>query len=379
MKKTGRKLFALLLALVLAVSILSTSAFAITQSYDGQWFSTGGYDKDGVDSCFEEIIEVTNDKIATFATFAYDDPSGRKYLKKDDETKSSGVITIINPDENVQDACKKIVGSLMNELLEAAKASEAIKEIRPNSELSTLPTTCVGDPGSCLSEEGGLMFPSGSGAKTAPPFDEGTTIFKFCENLGLLKGSQDGTLRDLDGQAFAFDILKTGSAYTAPEKITYVFTFKLPKLELEDSTSDGVQIEGENLTGDGLMATGNQAKTVEEVKEMFKETTLGGAEVKIYKEGGKEEVTDSAVTVGTGYVVELVANGHVLNSVVVIITGDTDGDGLINNKDAQQVLDSIVKEFNLDGVHLKAATMLSEEENVSHLAAQMMLEKAVKV
>ena len=68
--------------------------------------------------------------------------------------------------------------------------------------------------------------------------------------------------------------------------------------------------------------------------------------------GGELAATD---TVGTGAVVKLLENGQVKQSLTVVVTGDTNGDGRITITDVVRINAHVVGRRALNGVYALAA------------------------
>lgn len=79
---------------------------------------------------------------------------------------------------------------------------------------------------------------------------------------------------------------------------------------------------------------------------------ISGIGVRIQKNG--TTVTEST-KIGTGMVIQLVSNGKVVDSLIIVVTGDTNGDGNISITDMIAVKAHILKKILLTGAAAKAA------------------------
>lgn len=78
------------------------------------------------------------------------------------------------------------------------------------------------------------------------------------------------------------------------------------------------------------------------------------AKLEIWTADDSSQISDSDL-VGTGMIVKLIVNGSVVDSKVIVIRGDTTGDGIINIFDSSDILDHIVGRYTLTNAYLVAA------------------------
>lgn len=82
--------------------------------------------------------------------------------------------------------------------------------------------------------------------------------------------------------------------------------------------------------------------------------------LKIYESDGITEYTGDKV--GTGMIVKLFKDEVVVDQKVIVIKGDTDGNGLINALDALKVVNHIIETDKLTGCYLEAADTTNDLE-----------------
>ncbi len=366
MKTMGKKLCAILLAGLLAAAVLPTSAFAVT----GYWFHTGPMEKSSLDKCFNgAVIPAVNDKVKGFAVI-------EGTVHELDAANSYAVITITNPKTAQQEAVVQIVGNMLEELhkQDNSSAISKIAATSPNPGTCLGPETCIGgNPSTCVSSDGKLTFRALTGDLEADRAD----LVAFCQCLGIMQTSNND-LSELDNKAFAFTVEPSFGGTS----VTYTFGFKVPKLEITEGEAGKVEIDHESKTvsGDDLRDdTSATGKTAQQITEMFKGMTNGvRAEVKVVDQDG-QPVSPTA-PVGTGCKVQLVTTdgGNVLETIEIIVTGDTSGDGHIDNIDAQKLMNEVaqIAGQRLDGVYATAGHMVPGEDKLSNIDAQAILNLA---
>lgn len=77
------------------------------------------------------------------------------------------------------------------------------------------------------------------------------------------------------------------------------------------------------------------------------------SELVLYAADGQNEITSGIV--GTGMILKLERNGQVLDSKIIVIKGDTSGDGIITMQDASKVMSHYLETESLIGAYLEAA------------------------
>jgi hypothetical protein len=103
------------------------------------------------------------------------------------------------------------------------------------------------------------------------------------------------------------------------------------------------------LTTNGLYKDNHCGTTYEDIVSSFNEdekyitvTTASGT-----------KVTSGAVA--TGYVVNLTVDGKVIDSYVIVVTGDVNGDGLITSVDLMAAAGHLASSYTLSGAYASAA------------------------
>lgn len=369
MKNVGKRLCAFLLVAVIAVGLLPTAAFALGGQF-GTWFSTGPATVDeNLIPYLKDVIDAANIKIGNQAKIGYAEKLG--------DTSLQSTITITKSNVGSQEFLTTVVGEILEALHNAsATDTSAVIKVKPCSPdpstcLPGNPSTCLpGTPqGNCMSSDGTLTLSGLTGDRSNR--QDSAYISDFCSLTGLMTASYN-TAGDFDAVGFGIEMT---CADLNNLKATCTFVFVLPKLEAKPEEDGKLTIDPEKQQVSGTDLVNNESasgKTVDEVKALFKDVT-GDAEIKIMQADGQTEITDSTAHVGTGCVVELIANGSVLDRVVVIVTGDTDGDGKIGHVDAQKVLNDVAGVTALDGVYATAGHMKTQEGALSHIDAQMIL------
>lgn len=149
----------------------------------------------------------------------------------------------------------------------------------------------------------------------------------------------------------------------APSEITVAYN---PELELNDSDSSlNIEQNGDEkiLTGDNLLNTDSASGIkVEEIIKDF-EDFGNGCEIKITNNQG--DTLSNSDSVGTGSKIELVKDGVVIDTVIVIVKGDVDGDGKIDVSDATNMLNAIsgIRD-DFEGIY-EEASHVTESSNLT--------------
>lgn len=101
---------------------------------------------------------------------------------------------------------------------------------------------------------------------------------------------------------------------------------------------------------DGMIKTVKIDTTAEEMKNQLDNDN---SKLKIYEKDGVTEYTGDKI--GTGMIVKLFKGSKVVDQKVIVVMGDTDGDGIINSIDALKVVNHIIGNELLLGCYLEAA------------------------
>lgn len=109
---------------------------------------------------------------------------------------------------------------------------------------------------------------------------------------------------------------------------------------------------------DGYIKTFAPLKTVLDLKN---ELDNDNEKLEVYSADDTTLLTDTD-RVGTGAIVKLRINGNIVDSKVVIIRGDTDGDGDVNTFDSSDILNHFVGRKELTGAALVAGDVDSDDE-----------------
>lgn len=127
---------------------------------------------------------------------------------------------------------------------------------------------------------------------------------------------------------------------------TNIYTVSILNQATEKITSD---IYGHTIE-DGMIKTVKINTTAEDMKDQLDNDN---SKLKIYKSNGVEEYTGNKI--GTGMIVKLFINNVVVDQKVIVVVGDTDGNGEINAIDALKVVNHIIETEKLSGCYLTAA------------------------
>ena len=357
-----------------AISQLNGKTYTITitdvndQTYDYTVaFATkdGGYQTtdDEIDEIIRQGIEASN---------AAMNNGGEPYAELSELSESNEVTVMmydgsypIKKDGN--DVYTNIIGVLVNKLFENRGKVTSI--------------AAVTDSEAAIDGPGKITLDSLQGSIEA----DASTVVQFILKLGL-KGENEGPLQaaggigQLHGQSFQVEVTGKG---TEPAKVIYTVKFELHE-ELEVTEDSGLTItpadeSGEKtLTGEALTDTNDAAKgaAASDVKELFEEVSYNAEEIRIVDD--EENTVQDDAPVGTGYKVQLVIDGEVVDEITIIVKGDTDGTGIIDNVDAQKVLNHVVKTPGriLEGVYAVAGHMGDADAELTNVDAQIILNVA---
>lgn len=133
---------------------------------------------------------------------------------------------------------------------------------------------------------------------------------------------------------------------------TTIYTVVVLKQSLEKITSN---IYGHTIE-DGMIKT----VKIDTSSNAFKDQLDNDNEkLKIYKSDGKTEYTGDKIA--TGMIVKLFINDVVVDQKVIVVKGDTDGNGMINALDALKVVNHIIETEKLTGCYLIAAETTNDD------------------
>ena len=273
-----------------------------------------------VDDIVADGIKSLNEKMAQSGSYA----------RMSDLKDGAAVVTIRKTGEKIQEIREDIVGTIFGVVLKYQETLATVQGYK-DGVLNTDPAATID-------------------LKTIKQTDT-AAINAFVQSFGLgLK--EDGTLADLVGKSVKMDVTTA-----AGETGTYTVTFEkgfVANLDSGDHTVTELEGVGTILTGDSLKNENNasQAKTVEEVKELF--AAEDGVEVKVVTSEDKD--VEAGQRVGTGCKVQLIKDGQVIDEITIVVAGDLDGEGTISSSDAVKILNSLGGEA-LTGVYLQAALL----------------------
>lgn len=172
-------------------------------------------------------------------------------------------------------------------------------------------------------------------------------------NDGPFEEVRDITITDFD-KSNTVNIKVEGTNQTTIYKVSVM------KQSNEKITSDkyGHVIE------DGMIKTVAVDTTVEQVKDQLDNDNT---KLEIYEQDGITLYTGN--TVGTGMIVKLVENNVILDQKVIVVKGDTDGNGMINAIDALKVVNHVIQTETLMGPYLEAADTTNDQNEINAIDA----------
>lgn len=132
-----------------------------------------------------------------------------------------------------------------------------------------------------------------------------------------------------------------------------VYTVTIMKQSDEKITSNNY---GHNIS-DGMIKTVKYNTSVDELKDQLDNDN---SKLKIYLSDGTTEYTNDKVV--TGMIVKLIENDIVLDQKIIVVLGDTDGNGDINAIDALKVVNHIIGTDSLIGPYMVAADTTKDME-----------------
>ena len=125
---------------------------------------------------------------------------------------------------------------------------------------------------------------------------------------------------------------------------------------LTQSTEKITSIAYGHDISDGMIKTVTVDTTAEEMKDQLDNENEN---LKIYLADGTTEYTGDKI--GTGMIVKLFIRGVVVDQKVIVVKGDTDGNGEINAIDALKVVNHIIETELLSGCYLVAAETTNDD------------------
>ena len=128
---------------------------------------------------------------------------------------------------------------------------------------------------------------------------------------------------------------------------TNIYTVTILNQSTEKITS---YIYGHDIS-DGMIKTVKINTTSNELKDQLDNDN---SKLKIYKSDGVTEC-GAEDDLATGMIVKLIINDVVVDQKIIVVVGDTDGNGLINAIDALKVVNNIIETKRLSGPYLVAA------------------------
>ena len=132
-----------------------------------------------------------------------------------------------------------------------------------------------------------------------------------------------------------------------------VYTVTIMKQSDEKITSNNY---GHNIS-DGMIKTVKYNTSVDELKDQLDNDN---SKLKIYLSDGTTEYTNDKVA--TGMIVKLIENDIVLDQKIIVVLGDTDGNGDTNAIDALKVVNHIIGTDSLIGPYMVAADTTKDME-----------------
>lgn len=126
---------------------------------------------------------------------------------------------------------------------------------------------------------------------------------------------------------------------------------------LTQSTEKITSVQYGHDISDGMIKTVVENTTAEQMKDQLDNDN---SKLKIYLSDGTTEYTGNKI--GTGMIVKLFVHNVVVDQKVIVVKGDTDGNGEINAIDALKVVNHIIETELLSGCYLVAAE--TTEDNV---------------
>lgn len=158
-------------------------------------------------------------------------------------------------------------------------------------------------------------------------------------NDGEYQEIHDITINDLDTE----NVVKIKVKGTSQ---TTIYTVTVMKQSDEKITSKRY---GHTIS-DGMIKTVKINTSAETMKDQLDNDN---EKLKIYKNDGLTEYTGN--NIGTGMIVKLFKNDQVIDQKIIVVKGDTDGNGQINAIDALKVVNHIIENELLTGCYLEAA------------------------
>ena len=132
-----------------------------------------------------------------------------------------------------------------------------------------------------------------------------------------------------------------------------VYTISILRSSNEKITSDTY---GHDIS-DEMIKTVSVNTSADEIKDQLDNDN---SMLKIYEKNGTTEYKGS--NLGTGMIVKLIKDDVVLDQKIIVVKGDTDGNGIINAIDSLKVVNHILESDQLTGCYLEAADTTNDND-----------------
>ncbi len=193
------------------------------------------------------------------------------------------------------------------------------------------------------------------------PEDMGVVTWKSSNDM-VASVSIDGLVMASQAGETVITAKSGNGKYSANCKVTV-----LPNLNdtVTLRSNSNLSLENGMLTQIPIVLTGNRgvAATVGEIKEQ-----LATPNVKIVDADGNE--LEDSKSVATNTQIRIIVDDIVVDAVIVIVTGDYDGNGSINNRDASRIMRYLVNKENPDEYQLYASDV-NKDGDVNNRDAAM--------
>ena len=181
----------------------------------------------------------------------------------------------------------------------------------------------------------------------------------------VVKGDKNNSDRNVAGIEYYYNKNANMGMILLPDKSYALLKNFGQKIKYEETIENIASDAGYKVNTvkgvDNLILTGIATETkISTIKEQ-----LGNTNIQICDKDGN--IADETTSVGTGSKVQLLNDGQVIETAVIVVKGDTDGTGTINILDMEAMQKSILGINKLTGVYKSAALLNDEEQNVSVL------------